>query len=143
MRPVPAPNVYDFDSTEDELVMDPLSDRLWDYWNSTARTNTDAFAKVFHPVPFDGVHNWKDYDNYFGKYFHTSGLKEHPTPAKYKWGHVVREEFPPGVEGVRAVKDVLSRIRGHLVEMPMNFLKDEDIAKEGAGLNAFTESVYT
>ncbi len=30
-----------------------------------------------------------------------------------------------------------------LVEMPLLFLKKEDIAQEGLGLNAFTEEVYT
>ncbi len=41
------------------------------------------------------------------------------------------------------VKEVLSTIRGTLVEMPLLFLKEEDIAKEGVGLNAFTEELYT
>ncbi|KAK3061998.1 hypothetical protein LTS18_004090, partial [Coniosporium uncinatum] len=61
----------------------------------------------------------------------------------YMWGHVVAEEFSPGAQGAREVKEVLSRIRGTLVEMPLLFLKEEDIAKEGLGLNAFTEEVYT
>ena len=37
----------------------------------------------------------------------------------------------------------LSKVRGSLVEMPLLFLKEEDIAKEGLGLNKFTEDVYT
>jgi len=126
MKPVPAPNIYDYDSREDDLVMDPLSDRLWDFWDNTAKTNTDAFAKCFHAVPYDGVRNWKDYDEYFGKYFHK---REFDKPPLHKWGHIVREEFPPGVEGVRTVKSILSRIRGNLVTMPMHFLEEEDIAK--------------
>ena len=61
-------------------------------------------------------------------------------PSQYKWGHVVAEEFPGGVA---QVKEELAKVRGNLVEMPLLFLKDEDIAKEGLGLNAFTEEVYT
>ena len=34
-------------------------------------------------------------------------------------------------------------MKGTLVEMPLLFLIKEDIAKEGVGLNAFTEEVYT
>jgi phospholipase D1/2 len=37
----------------------------------------------------------------------------------------------------------LSTIKGTLVEMPLLFLKEEDIAKEGVGLNALTEELYT
>jgi phospholipase D1/2 len=37
----------------------------------------------------------------------------------------------------------LSTIKGTLVEMPLLFLKEEDIAQEGVGLNALTEEIYT
>ena len=36
----------------------------------------------------------------------------------------------------------LSTIRGTLVEMPLLFLIKEDVAKEGVGLNTFTEDVF-
>ena len=94
-------------------------------------------------MPYDGVLDWKDYDEYFGRHFHTSGSKENPIKPKYPWGHVVKEEFSPGVQGVREVKEVLSKIRGTLVEMPLDFLKNIDLAIEGVTLNAFTEEVYT
>lgn len=48
-----------------------------------------------------------------------------------------------GESGRTELKEVLSRIRGTLVEMPLLFLKEEDIAKEGLGLNSLTEVVYT
>ena len=57
---------------------------------------------------------------------------------------MVAEEFDQDPQvAVRQVKEELSRIRGCLVEMPLMFLKEEDIAKEGLGLNKFTEDVYT
>ncbi|KAF3923416.1 hypothetical protein ABW21_db0206410 [Orbilia brochopaga] len=140
--PVPEPNVYDFDSEEDKLVMDPLSDRFWDYWNTTAKKNTDVFAKVFHAVPYDGVVNWEEYQNYFGKYFHPRGTKEKPEPSMYPWGHVVKEDFPAGAEGARAVKAELAKVRGSLVEMPLKFMQDVDFAVEAASFNAMTEAVY-
>jgi phospholipase D1/2 len=64
-------------------------------------------------------------------------------PSLYKWGHVVAENFSQGDQGIREVKEVLSTIKGTLVEMPLLFLKEEDIAKEGVGLNALTEELYT
>lgn len=184
MEPVPEPNIYDFDSAEDRLVADPLGDQFWNWWNTTAKTNTEAFGKAFHPVPHDSVQNWKQYDEWWTKWFVPSkaeklrvdklnkekqlaaatkmGVKketgkgetvkgenmaaegmpkvlvtdkkkpegEKPKPL-IEWGHVVKAEFSEGAEGVGELKDLLSRIRGHLVEMPLDFLREEDIAKEG------------
>ncbi|KAF2838276.1 phospholipase D/nuclease [Patellaria atrata CBS 101060] len=142
-EPVGTPNIYDYGSREDQLVADPLDDRFINFWNTRARTNTEAFGKLFHPVPYDGVRNWKQYDEYYSRFF-AAGEKDkdgkEKKPSKYKWGHVVAEEFPGGIG---EVKEWLSRIKGTLVEMPLLFLKEEDIAKEGLGLNAFTEEVYT
>lgn len=145
--PVGTPNEYDWGSREDLAVADPLSESFLSLWKRTAAINTQAFAKVFHPVPDDSVRNWKEYEEYYEKYFKADDPqkagKEDQKPTFWRWGHVVREEFPPGAAGVAEMKDVLSRIRGNLVEMPLLFLKDEDIAKEGLGLNAWTEEVYT
>lgn len=150
-HPIGVPNAYEWGSREDEAVADPLSDEFLSLWNGTARTNTEAFGRVFHPVPTDEVTNWKQYDEYYERFFKeektddkdNDGKGKDPRvdkPSTWKWGHVVAEDFPGGVE---EVKEVLSRIRGTLVEMPLLFLKEEDIAKEGLQLNAFTETVYT
>lgn len=153
MEPVPTPNIYDFDSAEDQLVADPLGDRFWNFWNETAKINTGAFGKAFHPVPHDSVTNWRIYNEWYTKYFTPTkeekervervnkerlaaagGNKEKMVEEKARppveWGHVVKAEFPGGVW---ELKELLSRIRGHLVEMPLDFLKEEDIAKEGLG----------
>ncbi|KAF2182006.1 phospholipase D/nuclease [Zopfia rhizophila CBS 207.26] len=144
-EPIGVPNSYDWGSAEDRQVVDPVSDEFQTLWNWRAKTNTDAFAKVFHPVPYDGVKTWKQYDDYYERFFHEEekDKDKDKKPSQYKWGHVVAENFAPGEQGVREVKEVLSTIKGTLVEMPLLFLKEEDIAKEGLGLNAFTEEVYT
>jgi phospholipase D1/2 len=142
-EPIGVPNTYDWNSEEDRQVADPISDEFQSLWNWRAKTNTDAFEKVFHPVPTDQCRTWKQYDEYYERFFHQEeGDKDkNKKPSQYKVGHVVAENFGSG--GVKEVKEVLSTIRGTLVEMPLLFLKDEDIAKEGLGLNAFTEDVYT
>ena len=146
-EPIGIPNVYDYGSREDQTVMDPLSDRFLDLWNKRAQINTEAFGKIFHPVPHDSVLTWKDYNAFYEVFFKDAGEnaegKDLKRPAKYKWGHVVESNFSPGDQGMREVKDLLSTIRGSLVEMPLLFLIKEDIAKEGLTLNAFTEEVYT
>lgn len=147
-EPIGVPNTYDFGSAEDAAVVDPLSDEFLYLWNSRARQNTEAFGRVFHPVPHDAVRNWKQYDDFYENFFHESdrvadGKEGSKVPPKYRWGHVVADSFSPGPRGVREVKDLLSSIRGTLVEMPLLFLIEEDIAKEGVSLNALTEEVYT
>lgn len=135
------PNVYDWDSAEDRIVADPLDDSFLNRWNETAHTNTEVFGKVFHPVPHDNVKNWKDYETWYENLFRAADPKNPKKPAgPYKVGHVVKEEFP---NGVGEVKEWLSRVKGNLVEMPLLFLKDEDIAQENMTFNAFTAEMFT
>ncbi|KAI0160996.1 phospholipase D/nuclease [Hypoxylon sp. FL1284] len=149
------PQRYDWGSRADELVADPMSDDFWRLWTETARTNTDVFSKVFHPVPNDRVRDWHQYEDFFSRHFVVPGgdddekdddkrreqEEENRRSGKVSYGHVVRDEFPGGVA---EVKDWLARIRGTLVEMPLDFLIDvEDLAKDGLSLNAFTDEIYT
>ncbi|KUI63718.1 Phospholipase D2 [Cytospora mali] len=160
------PNEYDWGSAADMLVADPLSDEFDQLWRGTARTNTEVFSKVFHNVPNDVVRTWEDYDNFFSKYFIIPGTDEEKEMKerlekkkqgeeleeiaadkqgegtdKVMYGHVVKSEFTGGVD---EVKEQLARIRGMLVEMPLDFLIDvKDIAKSGLELNGFTDEIYT
>lgn len=154
-RPVDAaPNEYDWDSPADVLVRDPLHPNFLHLWTGTARSNTELFSRAFHPVPNDLVRTWDDYKEFFSKHFIIpSGEKEKKEACgddkeevdknrgKVEYGHVVREEFPGGVQ---ELKEWLGQIRGTLVEMPLAFLVDvDDIAKEGLTLNSFTDELYT
>jgi len=170
LQPSPIPNVYDFDSEEDRLVTDPLGVEFTRFWDEIARVNTECFRKVFRPVPDDEITNWKQYEEWWGSVFKApkaeknkagstpkpatpsagkEGEKPASTPvpepkAEEQWGHVVRRNFSPDpVKAAREVKQVLAHVRGHLVECPLHFLAEEDIAKESVSLNAFTETVYT
>ncbi|KAI0022330.1 phospholipase [Xylariomycetidae sp. FL0641] len=138
------PQAYDWGSEADRLVEDPLSEDFWRLWQDTAGTNTEAFSRAFHNVPNDHVRTWKDYKEFFSKHFVMPGEEESEEQleeGKVRYGHVVRDEFPGGVS---ELKDCLSRIRGTLVFMPLDFLVDvRDMAKEGLTLNNFTEEIYT
>ncbi|RJE18558.1 Phospholipase [Aspergillus sclerotialis] len=143
-EPVGVPNVVDFDSPESQVVADPLSPTLESLWNSRARTNTEVFRRVFHAVPDDTVRNWATYKEFYGYYFHQMDKGDQEVqPPRYAWGHVVRDDFPPGPEGARQVKELLSQVKGTLVEMPLMFLIEEDVAKSGVALNDLTEPLYT
>lgn len=137
------PQEYDWDSPADRLVADPMSRDFTELWMQTARTNTEIFNRVFHPVPSDSVRTWDDYEDFFSRHFVVPGTKadEEERHDKVEYGHVVRSEFPGGV---REVKELLSRVRGTLVEMPLDFLIDvREMAKQGLALNAFTDIIYT
>jgi phospholipase D1/2 len=146
--PFPAPNLYDFGSAADYLVSDPLSPRFWETWTATANYNTYAFRTVFHAVPDDTVRNWKQYEEFYSKHFREEEKDKNgivtKAAGKEKVCHVVRDqgEGRPPLDA-RAVKEILYQVKGHLVHMPLHFLEEEDIAQEGVGLNAFTETIYT
>jgi phospholipase D1/2 len=142
-EPVGVPNQFDFDAPESQIVADPLADTLQSLWNTRAKTNTEVFRKVFHAVPDDTVRNWAEYREFYGYYFKNMDKDDKAKPARYEYGHVVRDDFPPGPEGVRQVKELLSQVKGTLVEMPLMFLIEEDVAKSGLTLNDLTEPLYT
>ncbi|KAJ5239252.1 hypothetical protein N7468_003871 [Penicillium chermesinum] len=147
-EPVGVPNSFDFDSPESRIVADPLSDTVQSLWNSRAHTNTEVFRKVFRAVPDDTVRSWDSYKEFYEYYFHRAdkeaeGNQGFGRPARYQWGHIVRDDFAPGPEGAKQVKELLSQVKGTLVEMPLMFLIEEDIAKTGLTLNEITEPIYT
>lgn len=110
----------------DELVEDPLNDKLWDMWTSQATTNTKVFRHLFHADPDDNIKTFEDYDNFVGK------------PGSRKTGHLYDQYMPADV-----VRQELDKIRGHLVWMPLDFLRDAPMAEKSLAVNSFTESGYT
>jgi phospholipase D1/2 len=138
---------FDFDCPESQIVADPLADTFLSLWNTRAHTNTEVYRELFHSVPDDTVRNWSTYKEFYGYYFKNAdkqafGQKFDGPPAPYKYGHVVSEKFP-GPDGVNRVKERLSQVKGTLVEMPLMFLCEEDVAESGLTLNDLTEPLYT
>lgn len=59
-------------------------------------------------------------------------------------GHVWTGRDSGGDElTIGQVKAELSRVRGHLVWMPLEFLQGEALAEPGLQVNTFTQSIYT
>jgi phospholipase D1/2 len=59
-------------------------------------------------------------------------------PKGVKAGHIFDRFLPPD-----DIRNKLNQIKGHLVWMPLDFLKDAEMAETGLQVNQFTESVYT
>lgn len=126
MHPAPVPHEYDFGSEEDLAVQDPLSDAFQQTWFETGRRNKDAFQKIFMPVPNDEIRNWKQYSEYLKPHAgipvsHAYHGLIHRTHGReglmYQTGHVVNKNL-----SLQQVKQELMKVRGHLVDMPLNFL---------------------
>ncbi|KAI9608245.1 hypothetical protein KEM48_003379 [Puccinia striiformis f. sp. tritici PST-130] len=127
MLPVNVPQEDEMGSDEDRIVTDPMGRELEDMWRGRASVNTQAFNKVFRCVPAAGILNWKDYEEYV-----PSGSN---AP---KVCHVA-----PGAGDLHEVKHALSRIKGHLVEMPLDFLEQDKMYREGKAVNLVTMDIYT
>ncbi|KAI9633008.1 uncharacterized protein MKK02DRAFT_40389 [Dioszegia hungarica] len=127
MHPVPLLNTYDWSSPEDLAVQDILSPEFEHLWFTTGKTNRRAFERIFRPVPNDAIRNWEDYAAY---------LKP---AAGIATGHVANPDM-----SLREVKEELGKIRGHLVDMPMEFLADLKYMTEGDWLavNRITLALY-
>ncbi|OTA04507.1 phospholipase D [Trichoderma parareesei] len=120
----PKNDVYDNDESW-KLVEDPLGEELWEMWTSRADKNTELFRHLFHADPDDHIKTFEDYDRYL-------------PPRGVKPGHIFDQFMPPD-----EAKKKLAQIKGHLVWMPMDFLKDAEMAEWGLQVNSWTESVYT
>jgi phospholipase D1/2 len=59
-------------------------------------------------------------------------------PKGVKAGHIFDKFLPP-----EEIRQKLDQIKGHLVWMPLDFLKDANMAETGLQVNQITESVYT
>ncbi|KAJ8655156.1 hypothetical protein O0I10_009191 [Lichtheimia ornata] len=127
MMPLPVPQIDNTESEEDRLVMDPLGEETLGLWNDVARTNTEIFRAVFQCVPDDTVVNWDQYKQFY------------PDSSKIDIGHVGDPDMP-----VEIIQEQLGRVRGHLVQFPTEFLKDEDLQKGSIPfISDFTDELYT
>ncbi|KAI7872737.1 hypothetical protein BDF14DRAFT_1739586 [Spinellus fusiger] len=127
MLPLPVPQEDTTGSEDDLKVMDPLDEETLAYWNSTARTNTEAFREVFHCVPDDNVTSWDEYKAFY------------PDPTKVDIGHVQDPEM-----SVDEVRGHLGKINGHLVEFPYHFLEQVDLKGESIPfVSNVTQELYT
>ncbi|KAI1109876.1 phospholipase D/nuclease [Nemania sp. NC0429] len=120
-----SPNdIWDRDDSY-KFVEDPMSDELWEQWTTNATTNTETFRHLFHADPDDHIKNFNDYDIFL-------------PPKGVKPGHIFDRYLPAD-----DVRKKLDQIKGHLVWMPLDYLKDTNMAETGLQVNAWTESVYT
>lgn len=106
---------------EDDFVADPLGEGVWNTWTSQATGNTDTYRMLFRADPDDNIKTFEDYDN-----FRPRGSR--------KEGHLFDPYMP-----AKDVREKLDLIKGHLVWLPLEFLKDAEMAEPGLAVNQITE----
>ncbi|KAJ2905464.1 hypothetical protein MKZ38_005340 [Zalerion maritima] len=120
-----SPNdIWDRDDSY-KFVEDPLSDDVWNLWTENATRNTETFRHLFHADPDDHVTNFEEYDHFL-------------PPKGVKAGHIFDRMMPAA-----DIRSKLDKVKGHLVWMPLQFLKDAPMAETGLQVNQFTESIFT
>ncbi|KXG52463.1 Phospholipase D/Transphosphatidylase [Penicillium griseofulvum] len=117
-------NVID-EGAENDFVMDPLSDGVWNKWTSQATGNTETYRMLFRADPDDHIKTFEDYDNFRPR-------------GTHKEGHLFDPYMP-----AKDVREKLDSIKGHLVWLPLDFLCDAEMAEPGLAVNQITESIYT
>lgn len=105
---------------ENDFVTDPMNDALWEMWTKQATVNTDIYRMLFRADPDDKILTFEDYDHFVPK-----GIKQ---------GHL----FDP-YQPIQDTREKLDKIKGHLVWMPLDFLKDANMAEPGLQVNQITE----
>ncbi|CAI2180328.1 1911_t:CDS:10 [Funneliformis geosporum] len=100
-------------SQADHVVIDPASEEFYyNVWHRTATINTEAFRTVFRSVPDDSVTTWKEFKAFV------------PDRTKIPTGHICDpEKLPRDV-----VESELSKVKGHLVHFPLQFMSNETLS---------------
>lgn len=105
--PNDSPNFWHEGDEYDELVADPLGDKVWDLWTKQADTNTQVFRDLFHADPDDSIRNFDDYEKFLPK---ESGKKQ---------GHLFDPSQP--VDEIRKQLDKIRVRPFHLPDLPVCF----------------------
>ncbi|THC92953.1 hypothetical protein EYZ11_007571 [Aspergillus tanneri] len=106
---------------ENDFVADPLSESVWKTWTEQATVNTEMYRVLFRADPDDNIKTFEDYDTF--------------RPRAGKQGHL----FDP-YQPVKDVREKLDKIKGHLIWLPLDFLKDAEMAEPGLAVNHITEA---
>ncbi|MCO5588220.1 hypothetical protein L7F22_042175 [Adiantum nelumboides] len=125
-NPDPSQSLSGKDGEWEKLVEDPLGDEVEQLWKGQSQKNTEIADEIFQVVPTDKVRNWKQYHEFF--------VARGP-----RTGHVADPNMP-----LQHIKERLSEWRGSLVNMPLQFLVEEQLEKGSRGLevNSATLDIY-
>jgi hypothetical protein len=92
------------------MAMDPLAPHFIDFWNGISEKNTLIYRQLFRCVPDDTVHTFDQHRKFL------------PDPLKVPHGHIA----DPELHG-REIRKELTKVQGHLVQFPCDYLKDENM----------------
>lgn len=156
------------EGAEYDFLADPLDDKVWAMWTENATKNTELYRHLFRADPDDNSKRSNNrfdintfsfplprsclfsshtrvpitFANFLALHTTVKTFDDYeaflPRHKQFKQGHL-HDPFMPAEE----VRQKLDQIKGHLVWMPLDFLRDAEMAEKGLALNAYTESIYT
>ncbi|KAI8987612.1 hypothetical protein BDF20DRAFT_832525 [Mycotypha africana] len=92
-------------------ALDPLDSHFFNtIWDGTAKSNTLIYRELFRCVPDDTVHTFEQHRKFL------------PDPTIVPHGHIADTELHG-----RDIRQKLFKIRGHLVQFPLEYLKNENM----------------
>ncbi|KAI8097388.1 uncharacterized protein BX664DRAFT_292887 [Halteromyces radiatus] len=118
----------------DAMALDPLSDQCYyNVWRKTAESNTLIYRRLFHCVPDDTIHTYEQHRRFTGMNMSDNSTETPSATSLFTaYGHVA----DPLLSG-QEIREELETIQGHLVQFPVNYLKDENMI----GSNNIIDSV--
>ena len=105
--------------SNDPILEDPLSQELFTFINSRAKKNSDIYHELFRCYPNDEYNTYNSIKN-------AKKLREGESPD----------------ELLNKYKKMKDQIVGHIIEFPLQFLKDENLGKKNFGFDTMLPS-YT
>lgn len=107
----------------DGRFADPLGEATLLEIRRIAKQNTDVYETLFGAIPSNGVKSW-------------AALAARRAASGVKEGDVTKLPTEEELE-------LLSKVQGHLVEFPLDFLVEEDLAPSSLSLGGMAPDVYT
>ncbi|CAO3592700.1 unnamed protein product [Absidia cylindrospora] len=128
-------------------ALDPLSDQCYYHlWRKTAENNTLIYRRLFRCVPDDTVATYQEHRIFTGMVAPddtTDGQNGSPPTSSssssstlYSTNHVA----DPLLSG-QEIRQELEQINGHLVQFPVNYLKDENLIESNNLIDSVTPMV--
>ncbi|KAI9486219.1 MAG: hypothetical protein EXX96DRAFT_626299 [Benjaminiella poitrasii] len=124
---VPLEEPLDGPETIYRLLQDPLQTDFQAFWHMLARCNTDLFRKSFLVMPDNNVRTWDQYHHYIKMaklFLGRIDLKHDGTKTTIAAATTL--PFCGLVDEDLMVRQVLERVRGHLVIWPTHFMEEDN-----------------
>lgn len=105
-----------------------MDDQVWFNMAKRAKENTEAYREVMHPLPDDTLTTW-------------SQVKKMRASRTFDTDKYAPDQMKAPVGDAAAVRTMRERVKGIVVEFPLDFLKDENLV-EWMSMGGLAPSIF-